>query len=193
MFNLSWLTCALAFVALPATAAPLNPLSLTDLKADLAQVRAANYPELSGFKIHLEGFESDHDFFKSSTQIFTVSEKPRDRVYLVLFNNQVLRDPPTREAIRAILAHELKHIVDYTHMTTWETAEFAVQYGLFPVAHYERATDLHALELGYAEGLKQYREWLYARVDLKTLALKKRNYYTPEQIDRWTETGQTSP
>ena len=50
---------------------------------------------------------------------------------------------------------------------------------------YERQTDEQALERGCATGLKAYRLWLYDRVDDETEAQKRRDYYTPEEIDAW--------
>jgi hypothetical protein len=43
--------------------------------------------------------------------------------------------------------------------------------------------NLDALRLGYAQGLKQYRVLLYQHVTASVLKEKKRDYFTPEEID----------
>ena len=50
-------------------------------------------------------------------------------------------------------------------------------------AKFERKADLEAIARGYGEGLKQFREWLYQNVPQKELEEKKRDYFSPEEID----------
>jgi hypothetical protein len=50
-------------------------------------------------------------------------------------------------------------------------------------ARFERATDLEAIARGYGDGLKSYRWWLYCHIPADKLAGKKRNYFSPEEID----------
>ncbi len=168
-------------------------LPLADLQADLNQVRAGSFPSLANYDIRLDAFESAEDFFKSTPQVSTLMKNAKDRIYLVQYNRRVLQSPPDRDAIRAIIAHELKHILDYTKMTTLGTAQFAATYGLFSTARYEHATDLYALKLGYGAGLRKYRTWLYTQVSAATQKAKEETYYTPAQIDIWMQTGKETP
>jgi hypothetical protein len=50
-------------------------------------------------------------------------------------------------------------------------------------AEFERWADLKAISLGYAEGLREYRRWLYRNVPASKLAEKQRNYFSPDEID----------
>ena len=40
-----------------------------------------------------------------------------------------------------------------------------------------------AIARGYGEGLIKYREWLYKNISAKALIAKKRDYFTPEEIE----------
>jgi hypothetical protein len=48
---------------------------------------------------------------------------------------------------------------------------------------FERRADLDAPQRGYAQGLKQYRIWLYHNVSAGVLQERPRDYLTPEEID----------
>ena len=48
---------------------------------------------------------------------------------------------------------------------------------------FERGADLEAIALGYGSGLATYRNWLYLNIPTKRLAAKKRDYFTPEEIE----------
>ena len=50
-------------------------------------------------------------------------------------------------------------------------------------ARFERAADLEAVRRGYGAGLKEYRRWLYQNIPPKNLHTKKRDYFSPEEID----------
>ena len=84
---------------------------------------------------------------------------------------------------RAILAHELAHVQYYA------SGNRIHLFGLirFGNARYrrkfERQADLEAIQLGYAQGLKSYRLWLYQHVSAKAFLEKKRDYLSPEEID----------
>ena len=49
-------------------------------------------------------------------------------------------------------------------------------------AKFERRTDLDAIHRGYGDGLKSYREWVYAHIPSNKLPEKRRNYFSPEEI-----------
>src|SRR5262249_53007760 len=51
-------------------------------------------------------------------------------------------------------------------------------------ARFERWADLQAIARGYGEGLKEYRKWLYRSIPPESLEEKKRDYFSPEEIDQ---------
>jgi len=159
--------------------------SAAEIEADLRAVQGALYPELDGVQISLTTLESETDFFVSNLELATFEDPPLDRHYLVLYNPLLLDDPPPRDATVAILAHELKHVQDYTEMDSAELADFAIWYATADIADYEHETDEASLERGCGIGLIHYREWLYARISLEAATEKKRVYYTPEEIEAW--------
>ena len=50
-------------------------------------------------------------------------------------------------------------------------------------AKFERRTDLDAIHRGYGDGLKSYRNWVYAHIPPDKLQQKHRNYFSPEEIE----------
>ncbi|MCB9797711.1 MAG: hypothetical protein H6741_33895 [Alphaproteobacteria bacterium] len=159
------------------------------LRALLALAQAQAWPELEGVEVSLETAPMSGDYFVASLDLSTLDDPPRERRYRVNFNVQVLEDPPSYAAVGAILAHELSHVHDYTGMEAEAMADFALWYAQADTAEYERATDLAAMERGCAQGLLEYRLWLYAHVDAETLEEKRRVYWTPEEIEAWMATN----
>ena len=155
----------------------------------LSEVRRSSFPELAGEDIVLNELHSASDFFTSGTELRTFLKARRQRAYLVYVNPKLFENPPPRAAIRAVLAHELSHIVDYNRRSFPGLARFTFHYLTSNEASYERATDLATLGRGYGCGLIAYREWLYRRVSPKSAAVKRRTYLTPEEIRRWLTTG----
>lgn len=87
------------------------------------------------------------------------------------------------DGVKAILAHELSHVVYYTRGKRIRLV------GLVRLASggyrskFERGTDVEAIRRGYGDGLKEYRRWLYQAVPAKALRGKKKDYLSPEEID----------
>jgi len=50
-------------------------------------------------------------------------------------------------------------------------------------ARFERGADLEAIALGYGPGLESYRTWLYRNVPPNRMEEKKRDYFSPEEIE----------
>ena len=181
------LRCACSSVALPAAVA-----TETDLAVLLAEVGRVLYPEQGGVSVGIGPV--DHlKYFRAWTELDTLSLPPRERRYTIHYDPAVLAEPPAPAALAAVFAHELGHVDDYLGMDSTALVEFAAWYaGEDPttsasLAEYERATDEKALARGCADGLRQVREWIYAHADEATEAEKRRNYYTPEEIDAWVE------
>lgn len=165
-----------------------GPRDVAQLQAILDEVRTKLLPEDADLSIRLVPRESETDFFASNLAGTTISDEPRLRAYWVQYNPAMFTDPPDRGAVLAILVHELGHVRDYTGMDTDTLVEFALAYGLSDDnSAIERRTDLFAMQLGCAEGLVTYREWLYARLvdHPDALARKKHEYFTPEELRAW--------
>lgn len=156
-----------------------------DVQAALTAVQAALYPELDGVRVDLVSSESETDFFVANLDLSTLEDAPLSRTYRVLQSTHALPRGVPGDGVVAILAHELKHVLDYTTMDTDALVDFALWYAEGDIAAYERETDEAALERGCAQGLKAYRVWLYDQVDADTRAAKERDYYTPDEIDAW--------
>lgn len=110
---------------------------------------------------------------------------------MMYLNDRLLENGPGDLALEAILVHELCHIRDFIEMSGWGLIRLYVNvnYDAAFEIRYERETDICALALGYSEGLKAYRRWLYRTIDdPKLVALKQKVYLTPEQIDDWKPT-----
>jgi len=146
------------------------------------EIRAASYPEIKGVPIEVKLFDSSSDYFQ--TRFTGASFLFRKNLrYTLRVNRKLFARGAPEEAVRAIIAHELAHIVYFESrrrlrllcLVRLASKDFTVRF--------ERSTDLQAIANGYAEGLKSYRQWLYRQVTVKKLEEKKRNYFSPEEID----------
>ncbi|HMY75880.1 MAG TPA: hypothetical protein PLQ88_28925, partial [Blastocatellia bacterium] len=176
MFAAIWLMLTLT------ASAQVNDDTISRVRRIVEEVRAASYPELKTAEIEINLFDSPSDYFQ--TRFTFTSYLFRNRLRYVLRVNRKLFSAGTPEdGVRAILAHELGHIVYYRTrnrlallgLTRLACRDFA--------ARFERGTDLEAIARGYGEGLKSYRLWLYGHIPPTKLAEKKRNYYSPAEID----------
>jgi len=150
----------------------------------------AHFPELEPVTItYVAATENlDSAFLETDVSTTTVFRSSRDRQYLIYINDRLLKNSPGPAALEAILAHELCHIQDFVRMSGWGLIRLYlnVNYDDHFEVKYERETDVCALDLGYADGLKAYRRWLYRTVsDPDIVALKQKVSFTPDQIDAW--------
>ncbi len=162
-----------------------------DLEALLAATRDAAWPELAGYTLAVEPY-TDLAYFRALVSTDTLGvEDPAGRTYLVQYDPVVLDDPPGTGALAAVLTHELGHVYDYVGMTSTELLEFGLWYATEDpmtsdeLRAYERATDESALTRGCADGLSAMRTWIYAHASEEVEAEKRRNYYSPEEIEAW--------
>lgn len=151
-----------------------------------------SYPELDSQKIGVKTFKSSSTFFKAqfSFSRFLTFRGMRTTIFV---NPLVFERNAPEEGIRSILAHELGHALYYKER---KRVQLIGLIGLINGgfnAKFERRTDLIAIERGYGEGLIAYREWLYQNVSAKSLAEKKRDYYTPEEIRLLIEAVDKNP
>ncbi|MGI9056352.1 MAG: hypothetical protein ACR2F2_11185 [Pyrinomonadaceae bacterium] len=147
----------------------------------LSQIVRKSYPELADEKINVKTFESEKTFFKarfSITRFLTF----RKLNYIIFVNPVIFKSEISGEAVSAILAHELAHILYYDEKNRFELIGLASLTDKSFTAKFERKADLQAIRRGYGAGLIKYREWLYANIPKKNLAEKKRDYFSPDEI-----------
>ena len=148
------------------------------------------------YQIRLESFSDKTSFFQAQPDFLTITKTPMNRIYSVQINPLLLKYYPGDLAIQAIGVHELFHISDYINMNSTQLLGLGVIYGLIGANHkistelvinYERKTDERTLALGFSEGLKLYRFWLYKMIALVPGAIewKQRAYCTPAEIDQF--------
>lgn len=156
--------------------------AVDEIKRVVAEVVRASYPELATAKISIKTFRSSSDYFRSQ---FSISRflTFRRMHYVVLVNPRVLEKNVPADGIRAIIAHELAHAAYYRRHNRFKL------FGLINLesksfrARFERVADLQAIGLGYGEGLKSYRKWLYRNIPPAKIEDKRRDYFSPEEID----------
>ena len=145
-------------------------------------VQDSSYPELATKDIRIAPFTSDSDYFQARFSIprFLLGRRMR---YVIRVNSSAVLLTAPEEARRAIVAHELAHLAYYAKGNRLHLL------GLFRLAgkgfreRFEKGADMKALKRGYAQGLKQYRIWLYQHVPPGALMEKKRDYLSPDEID----------
>jgi hypothetical protein len=146
------------------------------------EVKAASYPELNGAEIEIKLFSSPSDYFQTRFTFTSFLFKKRLRYLLKVNRNLFARNVPD-DGLRAIIAHEFGHIVYYREHHRIELLGLVrLACSRFTV-RFERATDLEAIARGYGDGLKSYRWWLYNHIPANKLEEKKRNYFSPVEID----------
>ena len=145
------------------------------------QVVAASFPDLKGADIRIKPFRSRSDYFKTRfglPQYFFARMR-----YLVFVNPRVFDLQAPEAGVRAIVAHELAHILYFKTRNRFRLVGLVRLTSKRFTAEFERRADLKAISLGYGEGLKEYRRWLYSNVPSSKLAEKQRNYFSPDEID----------
>lgn len=155
-----------------------------DLEAVLQEVRHASFPELEHLTLTTGTLTSSSVFFQSNFDLVVAAGGVLSLNIDV--NERLLDDPPSLAALRAVLAHELAHSLDYQQRfarSPWELA------GLLPVLFWppveeevERRADVVAVVRGFGRGLLEYRVWLYAHLDAEAVREKRRVYYSPLEL-----------
>lgn len=152
-----------------------------------------SYPELSKARIKIKTFDSRADYFRSRFS-FSRFLTFRRLNYLILVNLRIFgKTAPPDEAVRAIIAHELAHIVYYERHNRFELLGLIGLLTNSRAARFERGADLEAIRRGYGAGLKEYRRWLYQNIPTRNLHAKKRDYFSPEEIDLITDATGEKP
>ncbi len=146
------------------------------------EIRTASYPELKDAKVEIKSFDNESDYFRTSFSACRFVSF-RKMHYILKINPRLFESDPPEEGVRAIIAHELDHVLYFKKRNRLRLFGLVRLISKGYTARFERSTDLQAIARGYAEGLKQYREWLYGHIPAKSLKEKRRDYFSPEEID----------
>jgi hypothetical protein len=165
-----------------------NPIQRTALTAIertrllVEEIVKSSYPELKNADIQVQTFNSASDYFRTGFSFGRLLSARKMR-YFIRVNPRVFELKAPAEGVRAIVAHELGHAFDFNRRKRIRLLGLVRLASKGYSAGFERRTDLRAISRGYAEGLKAYRLWLYQNVPAEKLAEKRRNYFSPEEIE----------
>jgi hypothetical protein len=148
----------------------------------IGKILTSSYPELETTQIQARPFKSSADFFRTRPRIpdFFVKKNLR---YVVLVNPRAYELKVPEDGVEAIIAHELSHIAYLKKRNRLRLLSMVRLLSESFAANFERRTDLEAISRGYGEGLRVYRNWLYQHIPQKSLAEKRRDYLSSEEID----------
>jgi len=148
----------------------------------LRQMITQRYPEIAQKQIRIRTFHSNYDYFRTrfSLSRFLLLRRMR---YFVEVNPRLLSLSPPPHGVCAILGHELAHVASMSHGSRIKLFGLVRLLGSDYTARFERRTDLEAIHRGFAPGLKAYRAWIYVNIPQEKVAAKKKNYFTPSEID----------
>lgn len=148
----------------------------------VVEIIEKSFSELKEAKIEIKTFQSKSNYFKSQ---FSVSRFLTFQTlhYVIFVNAEVFRRNAPEDGIRAILAHELAHVLYYQRKNRFQLIGLTGLADKSFTAKFERKADLETIARGYGEGLKSYRGWLYENISPKEFEAKKRDYFSPEEID----------
>jgi hypothetical protein len=155
------------------------------------EVIATSYPQLKGSDVRIKSFRSRSDYFKTR---FGVPQFFFKRMrYLVFVNPRAFEQGAPEAGVRAIIVHELAHVLYFKSRNRIRLLGLVRLISKGFTARFERRADLRAISLGYGEGLKEYRAWLYRNVPSSKLVEKQRNYFSPREIDAIVSASRTRP
>ncbi len=168
-----------------------DPIQKTMIPCLVEELIQLHFPQLAvAWKENRITFLDYHnpDYFLKTWQHSGYFKNNRNkRFYSIQINPILFTNPdkgPNALAIQGILAHELFHLVDYESVAAGGILKIALK-EVFAPKNYERYTDLRTMQLGFAPGLKAYREWQYTQLSPHALKIKMKRYYTPAEITDW--------
>jgi hypothetical protein len=162
------------------TAQPTD--ALTSEEQMVRDIIARSFPSLEGVDIRLKVFRSDSDYFRTSFSAVRFTTGVRMQ-YFVSVNPEWRRQGAPVQGVRSILAHELAHVDDLRRGNRIRLFRLMGLLSKTRAARFERRADLNAIVRDYGSGLIAYRTWLYDHIPLNKLAEKRRDYFSPEEID----------
>jgi hypothetical protein len=102
--------------------------------------------------------------------------------YFVDVNPVLLQCNAPSDGTRAIVAHELAHVVSLSHGNRLRRLGLIRLISERYTVKFERGADLEAIHRGYGDGLKAYRTWVYNHIPPDKLQQKLRTYFSPDEI-----------
>jgi hypothetical protein len=156
------------------------------------EIKATAYPELRGADVQVKLFESESDYFRARFALPPFFSGRQMR-YLIFVNDQVFTRQAPTAGVRAIIAHELAHVLYFKQRHRLQLLGLVRLATKGFTARFERWADLQAIARGYGAGLKEYRQWLYRNIPARSLEEKKRDYFSPEEIDAIVAATQRRP
>ncbi len=163
-----------------------------ETKQIVAEIVKNSYPELADAQISVKIFHSRSDYFRSRFS-FSRFLTLRRLHFLLQINPQVFEKNAPENGIRAIIAHELAHAAYYRRHNRFQLLGLINLESKSFTARFERGADLQTIKRGYGAGLKDYRKWLYDNIPAAKIAAKKRDYFSPEEIDLILEAIKKKP
>ncbi len=157
-------------------------LDYVSAPAALSRVESASYPELGRRDVRLRAFRSSTDFLQTRFSIARFL-LPLPMRYFIEVNPAMFDRAVPEVGLCAILAHELGHVVELGSGNRLRRIGLVRLLSKHYTAGFERRTDLVAIERGYAQGLIAYRRWVYQNIPASSVARKRENYFTPEEIE----------
>jgi hypothetical protein len=151
------------------------------VEALLQGVRTASFPELSHTDIRVRQFHSKSDYFRTRFSLARYASLQKMHFYLEV-NPGVFELGAPEEGIRAIIAHELEHVLYISRRSRIGMLSLVRLASGDYTARFERRADLGAIGLGYGSGLILYRQWLYQNIPAEAVRKKRRDYFSPEEI-----------
>jgi hypothetical protein len=144
-------------------------------------VRRTSFPELAHVDLRVRIFRSHADYLRTrfSLSRFLLLMPMR---YFADVNPVLFQEQAPSDGVCAILSHELSHVVSLSRGNRIRRFGLVRLLSKRQTAKFERRTDLEAIHRGYGDGLKSYREWVYAHIPPCKLPEKRRNYFSPEEI-----------
>jgi hypothetical protein len=156
--------------------------SFPDIDRLVDSVREASFPQLRGAEITVHDLRSDYVFLETRFTLSSYFFGGRLR-YMLMFNREASRRKAPAEGLRAIVAHELAHIDYFQKQSRMGLAGLVRLLSPSFTAQFERKADLETIVLGYGRGLEIYRTWLYLNIPRDRIGEKKRDYFSPEEIE----------
>ena len=157
--------------------------SIDAVSAASQEVRATSFPELSNVNLEIHTFHSQADYFRTRFSLPRFFFLQRMR-YFVEVNPALYNQGAPADGVCSVLAHELAHVVALQHGNRIRRLGLVRLLSGSFTARFERKTDLEAIRRGYGDGLKSYRSWVYAHIPPRSLAAKRRNYFSPKEIEK---------
>ena len=152
------------------------------LRSKILSLSETHFPEIKREKIRLKKFTSSKNFFKAR---FSVGRfvTPLGMRHLISYNPLIFQKGLKEEALEAILIHELSHVSYYTRKNRLQLIGLVCLVKSGKEIQFERKADLETIELGFASGLKEYRNWLYRQISSEDEQQKRKFYLSPEEIE----------